>query len=86
MWQYRRVNTLLDRNWKLFFQGVPLLISPQGLVLSEVNKDLEEKMKKTPHLFIKLGEAQKVEKPKEKEEIVVKRRRGRKPKSVKEEE
>ena len=83
MWKYRRVNTLLDRNWKLFFQGVPLLISPQGLVLSEVNEDLEDKMKKTPHLFIKLGEDQKAEKQQVEEEIVVKRKRGRKPKSAK---
>ena len=91
MWKYRRVNTLLERNWKLFFQGVPLLLSPQGFILSEVSKDLEDKIKKAPHLFmyvegaVKQKEEEKAEEKEEKKEIVVKKRRGRKPKQKTEE-
>ena len=91
MWKYKRVNTLLNREWSLFFKCFALLISTQGFILSEVNKELEEKMKQSPHLFQWLGDAKAVEKvekvevQEQKEEIVVKRRRGRKPKSKKEE-
>ena len=79
MWKYRRVNTLQDKQWTLFFHGVPLLISSKNVVLSEVSKELEDKMKQVPHIFQNVEEEKKQEvKTETEEKVVVKKVRRRK--------